>query len=99
MDISFDQFFQSRFIDRNDSLFEIIDFLFVDIHADNIIPRICKNSPLDKSDVPGSNDCEFHEEERGKVEVKVEVEIKIEIEIKVKVEVEIEIKVKVEVKV
>lgn len=52
--------FESRFIDWQDSFFQILNFLPVNVYAGNMSSHFCETGSGNKSYVPGTNNNYIH---------------------------------------
>ncbi len=52
--------FQPRFINRNDTAGQFLDFYRVNIHAQHIVPYICQTGACNQPYVPGSKNGDLH---------------------------------------
>ena len=58
--IALDVRVETRLIDGQLVPLQPLDFLPVDVGADDVVPRFSETGAHDKSDVPGSNDADVH---------------------------------------
>ena len=60
VDVPFDDFFEARLVDRDDSFFEVFDFRLVDIEAYDLVSHFREAGAGDKSDVSCSYNQNLH---------------------------------------
>ncbi len=58
--ILLDHLLQAGLVDRNHALLERLDFLLVDVHADDLIARVGEARALHQTDVASTDNREFH---------------------------------------
>jgi hypothetical protein len=59
-DICLDKVFEARFLYGDMLVFQPIDFAGNDIHAQNMMPDLCKAGPCNQADITGTGDCYLH---------------------------------------
>src|SRR5580704_4165649 len=54
------EFFQTRFIDRDLAIRQLLDLGGIDIHTNDVIPRFCETGTRNESNISGADNSDFH---------------------------------------